>query len=157
MKILVIIALAVGFCSCKKTTNPKEEIKLIEKHEKIDQEKSTKVESVSFTDSKIASELHFGHKYEFNIEINTSENLDILKFCKENFHEILKDKIENKEVVINIIKELESEKKEGIDIDKDPTGLRLGTATKTFDTVEVEIYLKEQNLLFLDLKYYTPL
>ncbi|WP_010182714.1 hypothetical protein [Aquimarina agarilytica] len=156
MKKILLTLLVLGSFSCKKkieanvNTNNIEPIK-INNEEKF---QSIKIESIKSKHNEIKSELHFGDNYDFEIKIDNSKNLDILAFCKQNFHVILDDKIKDKDVLKSVYKKLETNE---IDIEKDPVGLRLGTSTKLYDSVEIEIYLTTSNILQMNLKYYTPL
>lgn len=112
------------------------------------------VTSVTFVSEEIIGDNHYGFKYDFTINIDNSNNLDILNFCKLNLASILNNRVTDIKVIQSIINQLDNDK---ADIDENPKGLRLVTSTENFDTVEVEIYLKENNLLKMDLKYYSPL
>jgi hypothetical protein len=118
--------------------------------------KNTNITSINFTKSEIIGESHYGFRYEFDIRIDSSNNLDILNFCETNFSVIFNGRVDNIDVVNAILEGLNNN--DNVRIDESPKGLRLlGTATELFDSVEVEIYLKEDKLLYLDLKYYSPL
>lgn len=112
------------------------------------------ITSVTFTSGEIIGGNDYGFEYDFTINIDNSNNLDILSFCKANLTTILNNRVTDVQVIQSILNKLN---KGEVDIDVTPKGLRLGTSTEIFDTVEVEIYLKENNLLKMDLKYYRPL
>ncbi len=112
------------------------------------------VTSVTFVSEEIIGDNHYGFKYDFTINIDNSNNFDILNFCKLNLASILNNRVTDIKVIENIISQLNRDK---ADVDENPKSLRLVTSTENFDTVEVEIYLKENNLLKMDLKYYSPL
>lgn len=112
------------------------------------------ITSITFTNGEIIGDNHYGFKYDFTINIDNSKNLDILNFCKANFATILKNRVTDVKVIESILKKLDNGE---IDIDETPKTLRIGSSTEDFDTVSVEIYLKKNNLLKMDLKYYSPL
>jgi len=119
-------------------------------------EVATSITSIDFTKSEIRGESHYGFKYDFDIHIDSSTNLDILKFCRTNFPSILNGRVTEKVIIDEILKNLNNDN--NVRIDQSPKGLRLfGAATELFDSVELEIFLKESNLLKLDLKFYNPL
>lgn len=153
MKLIFIAYVFATSLFCGRNTENKESIKEIEKSEIT----NTSILSISYTEEEIKGGNYYGHKYEFNINVNSSSNLDILNFCIQNMNSILTNRIEGNEVITSVMNELNSEEKIGIGIDQNPTGLRLGTATSQYDSVEIEIYVKQNNLLYMDLKYYYPL
>jgi hypothetical protein len=112
------------------------------------------ITSITFTSGEIIGDNHYGFEYDFTINIDNSNNLDILSFCKANLYTILNNRVADVQVIQSIIDELNNGE---INIDKDPKGLRLVTSTEYFDAVGVEIYLKENNLVKMNLKYYSPL
>jgi hypothetical protein len=152
MKIIFITYIfAISLC-CGENSKTKKEIKLntIESRALI----NPTITSITFTNGEIIGANHFGYKYDFSINITSSNNLDILSFCKENFSTILNGRVTDNEVITSIMNKLNNGE---VDIDENPQGLRLGASTQSFDTIEVEIFLKEDNLLKIDLKYYSPL
>lgn len=113
-----------------------------------------KISSIIFTSTEIKGGNEYGFEYDFTIKIDNSVNLDILRFCKANFSQILNKRVKDLQVIQSILNEVNSG---NADIDKNPTGLRLGASTVRFDTIDVEIYLKENNVLKMNVKYYYPL
>jgi len=109
------------------------------------------ITSIDFKKSEIRGENHYGFKYIFNIGISTSSNLDILSFSKSNFPTILKDRVDDKDVIDSIIKGLNGS---DVDIDKNPIGLRLVTDNKNFDSIEVETYVENNKSLYMEILYY---
>lgn len=151
MKITFLIFAAAISLLC--SSNPsKQNIENVTKEVKT----VTSITSIDFDKSEIIGENHYGFKYDFDIHINSSSNLDILKFCRTNFPSILNGRVTEKIIIDEVLKNLNND--DNVRIDQTPKGLRLlGAATEYFDAVEVEIFLKEPNLLKLDLKFYSPL
>jgi hypothetical protein len=112
------------------------------------------ITSVTFTSGEIIGASHYGFKYDFTINIDNSNNLDILSFCKANMTTILNNRVSDVQVIQSILNKLN---KGEVDIDLTPKGLRIVTSTESFDTIEAEIFLKENNLLKMNLNYYSPL
>ncbi|MDO6737687.1 hypothetical protein [Wenyingzhuangia sp. 2_MG-2023] len=115
---------------------------------------NTKITSVVFVAKEIVGESHYGFKYDFNITIEDSENFDIERFCKDNIQSIIKGRVADVAVINSILKDLNNDE---YYIDKNPKGLRMGSSTKDFDAVELEVFLKEEKLLKMELLYYSPL
>lgn len=115
---------------------------------------NTKITSVVFVAKEIVGESHYGFKYDFNITIEDSENFDIERFCKDNIQSIIKGRVADVAVINSILKDLNNDE---YYIDKNPKGLRMGSSTKDFDAVELEVFLKEEKLLKMKLLYYSPL
>lgn len=162
MKTILIIFVLAFSLSCKGDTkeniNKKNTLKTV-KPAVVSPVKSLIVNapiitSIAFTSGEIIGGNNYGFEYTFTINIDNSNNLDILSFCKANLTTILNNRVTDVQVIQSILNELNNGK---VDIDETPKGLRLVTSTEYFDTVSVEIYLKENNLLKMDLKYYSPL
>ena len=162
MKTILIIFVFAFSLSCKgdtkKSTNKKITVKTVKpvivNPIKTGTINDPMITSITFTSGEIIGGNDYGFEYDFTINIDNSNNLDILSFCKANLNTILNNRVADAQVIQSILNELNNGK---VDIDKNPTGLRLGTSTERFDTVEVEIYLKENNLLKMNLSYYYPL
>jgi hypothetical protein len=153
MKIAFILLALVTSFFC---VSNKAEKKIINNNNATEVLVNPSITSINFTKSEIIGENHYGFGYVFNIGIDTSNNLDLLSFCRANFTTILNNRVDNLDVKNAILQSLNNN--DNIRIDESPKGLRLlGATTELFDSIEVEIYLKEDKLLYMDLKYYSPL
>lgn len=152
MKIIFITYIFAISLSCGKNNKGKEATKFNAVESKVIVNPT--ITSISFTTNEIVGANHYGFNYDFNINLNNSNNLNILTFCKANFSTILNGRVTDNEVITSVIQKLNSGE---VDIDENPKGLRMGTSTEYFDSIEVEIYLENNNLLKMNLKFYSPL
>ena len=162
MKKFLVIFVFVFSLSCKGETKKSTNKKITAKAVKTVVMNPTKpitindpiITSIIFTNEEIIGGNDYGFAYDFTINIDNSTNIDILSFCKTNLNTILNNRVTDVQVIRSIIIELNNG---NVDIDENPAGLRLGASTERFDTVSVEIYLKENNILKMNLSYYYPL
>ncbi|WP_010183072.1 hypothetical protein [Aquimarina agarilytica] len=151
---LIIVVLFLGICSCKQKIKVNEEVNFSKTSKKIEQEYSTKIISVDSSHKEIASELHYGENFDFEIKVDKTNNLKLLKFCRTNIKNILDNKISDINVKNAIIESFDKEK---VMYDEDPKGLRIVTSTEDYDSVSLRIYIYDNNIIKMNLKYYMPL
>ena len=103
---------------------------------------------------------YYGKKYVFVINVDNTDDIDILSFCRVNFSNIFNSRVNETEITAAILKELNENDSERVNIDEKPYGLRLITYTD-YDgypmTVSAEIYVIDGKRLTMKLKYDFPL
>lgn len=162
MKNIIIIFILATSLSCKGETNEISNKKFLLKNIEIEGINKTKallikdpiITSITFTNVEIVGDNHYGFKYDFTIIIDNSNNINLLNFCNLNLANILNNRVTDSQVIQSILNKLETNE---VELDENPKGLRLSASTEYFDSVEFEIHLKENNLLKIDIKYYSPL
>ena len=146
--ILILLFSTTSFLNCGKN------IKSEPIQKQIEASLVNNITSISFTQGEIIGENHYGFKYDFNINVDTSSNINILDFCKNNFSYILNDRVADAAVISSILRAINDE---DVMIDETPVGLRMVTSTSDFDAVSLNIFVEGNQLIKMELKYYSPL